>query len=47
MSLKKWLIAIPVILAVAYIAGPSPSKPVYETGYAGYSFRRDGIRNLY
>lgn len=31
MSLKKWIIAIPVILAVAYFAGPSPSKPVYET----------------
>jgi len=30
MSLKKWLIAVPLILVIAYLAGPSPSKPVYE-----------------
>ena len=27
---KKWLLAIPVVLGVAYIAGPSPSAPDYK-----------------
>jgi len=30
MSLKKWLIVVPLILVIAYFAGPSPTKPVYE-----------------
>jgi pimeloyl-ACP methyl ester carboxylesterase len=27
---KKWLLAIPVILGVGYLAGPSPASPVYR-----------------
>ncbi|ULQ55402.1 alpha/beta fold hydrolase [Flavihumibacter rivuli] len=27
---KKWLLAIPVVLGIAYIAGPNPSTPVYD-----------------
>ena len=27
---KKWLLAIPVVLGVAYIAGPSPATPDYK-----------------
>jgi pimeloyl-ACP methyl ester carboxylesterase len=27
---KKWLLAIPVVLGVAYIAGPSPASPEYK-----------------
>ena len=30
MSVKKWLIAIPVLLALVYFAGPSPSTPAYS-----------------
>ena len=30
MSKKKWLIAIPVILMLAYFAGPSPARPSYS-----------------
>lgn len=28
---KKWLLAIPALLFVGYIAGPNPSTPVYRT----------------
>lgn len=27
---KKWLLAIPVVLVVGYLAGPSPATPVYS-----------------
>jgi esterase/lipase len=27
---KKWLLAIPVILVAAYVAGPSPASPTYD-----------------
>ncbi|MEO8570032.1 MAG: alpha/beta hydrolase [Ginsengibacter sp.] len=30
MSVKKWLIAIPVLLVLVYFAGPSPSTPTYS-----------------
>ncbi len=30
MSKKKWLIIIPVVLIIGYIAGPSPSTPLYS-----------------
>ena len=30
---KKWLLAIPVVLFVLYIAGPNPSTPVYNTEF--------------
>ncbi len=31
MASKKWLLGIPVVLAVAYIAGPNPSTPNYSS----------------
>lgn len=30
MSIKKWLIAIPVLLVLVYFAGPSPTTPAYS-----------------
>jgi pimeloyl-ACP methyl ester carboxylesterase len=27
---KKWLLAIPVVLGIVYMAGPAPSSPVYK-----------------
>ncbi len=27
---KKWLLAIPVVIVIAYVMGPSPAAPVYE-----------------
>ena len=27
---KKWVLAIPVVIAIAYVMGPSPAAPVYE-----------------
>ena len=28
---KRWWLAIPLVLIAAYLAGPAPSTPVYET----------------
>lgn len=28
---KKWLLALPLVMIIAYIAGPSPSTPEYKT----------------
>ncbi len=30
MSIKKWLIAIPVLLLLVYFAGPAPTTPSYS-----------------
>jgi pimeloyl-ACP methyl ester carboxylesterase len=33
MTKRKWLITIPLLLIVIYVAGPAPSKPVYSNTF--------------
>jgi pimeloyl-ACP methyl ester carboxylesterase len=43
---KKWLLAVPVILIVSYMAGPSPSEPVYTNNLPAVPANNTALENF-